>query len=257
MFGSRGRRVSVRRGTSPADNAPLSRTVEAVFRRWMRQSSKGNDGSSPAALFHRACCPTALRARRGRSAYCAARTEPAGATARRGTRCAPAQIHAELRLTEMLCAISPASDTRLAVPSLTIDALGDEPLILAWLQKSGVRLALERSGANGNLVLNDLMEVESGDVAAQVVADGAGWTVHVASVPPVRGRASSRRSQRSRPARLSSPAGRMDHIDDRCRHGSGHIGMRIVPGSSFGLSSSRKPPSALASVERVALSDRS
>jgi LysR family transcriptional regulator, nitrogen assimilation regulatory protein len=94
---------------------------------------------------------------------------------------APAQIHAELLLTEGLCAIGPASDARLAVPSLQIQALSEVPLILAGLQKSGVRLAVERSAANANLVLNDVMEVESADVAAQLVADGAGWTVHVAS----------------------------------------------------------------------------
>jgi LysR family nitrogen assimilation transcriptional regulator len=94
---------------------------------------------------------------------------------------APAQIHAELVLTEMLCGIGPASDARLAGPSLHIEALGDVPLILAGLQKSGVRLALERSAANANLVLNDVIEVESADVAAQLVSDGLGWTVHVAS----------------------------------------------------------------------------
>lgn len=94
---------------------------------------------------------------------------------------APAQIHAELVLTEMLCGIGPASDARLAGPLLHIEALGDVPLILAGLQKSGVRLALERSAANANLVLNDVIEVESADVAAQLVSDGLGWTVHVAS----------------------------------------------------------------------------
>lgn len=94
---------------------------------------------------------------------------------------APAQTQAELMLTEVLCAIGPASDARLAGPSLRIEALGDVPLILAGLQKSGVRLAVERGAANANLVLNDVMEVESADVAAQLVSDGAGWTVHVAS----------------------------------------------------------------------------
>lgn len=94
---------------------------------------------------------------------------------------APTQIHPELLLTEKLCAIGPASDARLDVPSLDIRALADIPLILAGLQKSGVRLALERSAARVNMTLHDVMEVESADVAAQLVADGTGWTVHVAS----------------------------------------------------------------------------
>jgi LysR family nitrogen assimilation transcriptional regulator len=94
---------------------------------------------------------------------------------------APAQICTESLLTERLCAIGPADDERLAVSSLTIEGLGDVPLILAGLQKSGVRLALERAAANANLVLRDVMQVESADVAAQLVEDGAGWTVHVAS----------------------------------------------------------------------------
>lgn len=94
---------------------------------------------------------------------------------------APAQIHAEPLLVEKLCAIGPGNDSRLAVPSIRIEALGEVPLILAGLHKSGVRLAVERGAAKANLALNDVMEVESADVAAQLVAEGAGWTVHVAS----------------------------------------------------------------------------
>jgi LysR family transcriptional regulator, nitrogen assimilation regulatory protein len=94
---------------------------------------------------------------------------------------APSQIHAEPLLTEELCAIGPKHDPRLAVTSLDIQALAEVPLILAGLHKSGVRLALERSAANANLSLHDVIEVESADVAAQLVADGSGWTVHVAS----------------------------------------------------------------------------
>lgn len=94
---------------------------------------------------------------------------------------APAQIHAEPLLTEKICAIGPADDPRLAASALDIQALGEVPLILAGLQKSGVRLALERGAARANMTLYDVMEVESADVAAQLVTDGTGWTVHVAS----------------------------------------------------------------------------
>lgn len=94
---------------------------------------------------------------------------------------APAQICAEPLLSEKLCAIGPATDARLAVSSLDIQALGEVPMILAGLQKSGVRLALERSAARANISLHEVMEVESADVAAQLVSEGAGWTVHVAS----------------------------------------------------------------------------
>jgi LysR family nitrogen assimilation transcriptional regulator len=90
-------------------------------------------------------------------------------------------IHAEPLMSEKICAIGPADDLRLDVAELDVQDLKDVPLILTGLQKSGVRLALERAAARANVVLDDTMEVESATVAAQLVCEGIGWTVHFAS----------------------------------------------------------------------------
>jgi LysR family nitrogen assimilation transcriptional regulator len=90
-------------------------------------------------------------------------------------------IHAEPLLTEQVCAIGPADDARLRARSLTVRQLDGVPMILTGLQNSGVRLALERATAKEDIHLDVVMEVESATVAAQLVKDGAGWTIHFAS----------------------------------------------------------------------------
>jgi LysR family nitrogen assimilation transcriptional regulator len=90
-------------------------------------------------------------------------------------------IHTEPLLTERVCAIGPASDARLRASSLTVRQLAGVPMILTGLQNSGVRLALERATAKEDIHLDGIMEVESATVAAQLVKDGVGWTIHFAS----------------------------------------------------------------------------
>ncbi len=65
--------------------------------------------------------------------------------------------------------------------SIDVKDLAGVPLILTGLQNSGVRLALERATARANVVLDEVMEVESTAVATQLVAEGVGWTIHFAS----------------------------------------------------------------------------
>ena len=90
-------------------------------------------------------------------------------------------IHTEPLLTEQICVIGPADDVRLCVNSLTVRQLDRVPLILTGLQNFGIRLALERATAQEDIRLNGVMEVESATVAAQLVKDGVGWTIHFAS----------------------------------------------------------------------------
>ncbi|WP_116139264.1 LysR family transcriptional regulator [Trinickia diaoshuihuensis] len=90
-------------------------------------------------------------------------------------------IHTEPLLAERICAIARADDARLPAGSVSVSELQSVPLILAGLEKSGVRLALERATAAVDVQLNGVVEVESATVAAQLVRDGLGWTVHFAS----------------------------------------------------------------------------
>ena len=90
-------------------------------------------------------------------------------------------IHTEPFLTERVCAIGPADDARLRARLLTLRQLEGVPMILTGLQNSGVRLALERATAKEGIHLDGVMEVESATVAAQLVKDGVGWTIHFAS----------------------------------------------------------------------------
>ncbi|CAG9243866.1 LysR family transcriptional regulator [Paraburkholderia caribensis] len=93
-------------------------------------------------------------------------------------------IHAELLLTERLCVIGLASDSRLPRDSISVSELRGMPLILTSLQSSGIRLALERATSKVDVELNVVVEVESVGVATQLIEDGVGWTVHFAA--PIR-----------------------------------------------------------------------
>ncbi|MGE8158946.1 LysR family transcriptional regulator [Paraburkholderia sp. NPDC080076] len=90
-------------------------------------------------------------------------------------------IHTDRLLSEHICVIGVSGDPRLQVASVDVEDLAGVPMILTGLQNSGVRLALERATARANVVLDEVMEVESAAVAAQLVAEGVGWTIHFAS----------------------------------------------------------------------------
>lgn len=90
-------------------------------------------------------------------------------------------IQAELLLTERLCVIARADDPHLPEGSVTVPQLQGVPLVAAGLQHSGVRLALERAMAAANVELTSVIEVGSATLAAELVQEGFGWTVHFAS----------------------------------------------------------------------------
>lgn len=68
-------------------------------------------------------------------------------------------------LSEKICAIGPSGDPRLERSPMSIRQLADIPLILTGISKSGIRLELESAAARANIVLNQVIEVESLEVA--------------------------------------------------------------------------------------------
>ncbi|MDR7093175.1 LysR family transcriptional regulator [Hydrogenophaga laconesensis] len=84
-------------------------------------------------------------------------------------------------LTEKICAIGPRDDARLRREQIGIRDLRGIPLILTGVSKSGIRRELEDAAHRANVALDQVVEVESLDVARRLVAGGVGWTVHFAS----------------------------------------------------------------------------
>ncbi len=84
-------------------------------------------------------------------------------------------------LSEKICAIGPFGDPRLQRGTLGIRQLDGIPLILTGVSKSGIRLELEAAAARANIVLDEVIEVESLEVARRLVIEGIGWTVHFAA----------------------------------------------------------------------------
>jgi LysR family nitrogen assimilation transcriptional regulator len=84
-------------------------------------------------------------------------------------------------LNEKICAVGCGNDPTLPARSITIHELQGRPLILAGVPAAGVRLALDRAADLAGVVLNVAVEVETATVAAQLVRDGVGWTIHYAA----------------------------------------------------------------------------
>lgn len=93
----------------------------------------------------------------------------------------PINVKAVPLLTEKICAIGPSGDARLRREQIGIRELRGVPLILTGVPKSGIRLELETAARRANVPLNQVIEVESLEVARRLVAGGLGWTVHFAS----------------------------------------------------------------------------
>jgi len=93
----------------------------------------------------------------------------------------PINVQAVPLLTEKICAIGPPGDARLQRGPIGIRELRGVPLILTGVSKSGIRLELETAARRANVALNQVIEVESLEVARRLVAGGVGWTVHFAS----------------------------------------------------------------------------
>lgn len=84
-------------------------------------------------------------------------------------------------LTEKICAIGPRGDRRLQREQIGIRDLRGVPLILTGVSKSGIRQELESSARRADVALEQVIEVESLEVARRLVAGGVGWTVHFAA----------------------------------------------------------------------------
>ena len=91
-------------------------------------------------------------------------------------------LEAEPILEEDICIIGAGSDPALVRQAVApISMLQGHPLILTGLPKSGIRLELELAAARAGLKLDVILEVESMTAAKGLVADGVGWTVHLAA----------------------------------------------------------------------------
>jgi LysR family nitrogen assimilation transcriptional regulator len=90
-------------------------------------------------------------------------------------------IHLTPLLNEKICAVARFDDTRLPFESITIEAFRGIPLVLTGVLTAGVRLAFDRAADLARVPLDVVVEVETAAVAAQLVKDGVGWTVHYAA----------------------------------------------------------------------------
>jgi LysR family nitrogen assimilation transcriptional regulator len=90
-------------------------------------------------------------------------------------------IHLTPLLNDKICAVARCDDSSLPPASISVAALQGVPLILTGVQSAGVRLALDRAADLARVKLNVVVEVETAAVAARLVQDGVGWTVHYAA----------------------------------------------------------------------------
>lgn len=84
-------------------------------------------------------------------------------------------------LSEKICLIGRSDDQRLQTTRLTLRRLAGVPLVMTGLAKSGVRLELEAAAARSSVELNQVVEVETVEVAKRLVLEGVGLTVHFAA----------------------------------------------------------------------------
>ena len=84
-------------------------------------------------------------------------------------------------LREQICLIGKPDDRRVREAKVRISDLAGVPLIMTGLVKSGVRLELEAAAVRAKVELNDVVEVETAEVARRLVLDGVGLTAHFAA----------------------------------------------------------------------------
>jgi LysR family nitrogen assimilation transcriptional regulator len=84
-------------------------------------------------------------------------------------------------LKEQICLIGLPDDFRVQKPRIKIRDLAGIPLVMTGLVKSGVRLKLEAAAARAKVILNNVAEVETAEVARRLVLDGVGLTAHFAA----------------------------------------------------------------------------
>jgi LysR family nitrogen assimilation transcriptional regulator len=84
-------------------------------------------------------------------------------------------------LKEQICLIGLPDDIRVQKTRIKIRDLAGIPLVMTGLVKSGVRLKLEAAAAHAKVILNNVAEVETAEVARRLVLDGVGLTAHFAA----------------------------------------------------------------------------
>ena len=84
-------------------------------------------------------------------------------------------------LLEDLCLIGRRDDKRLKARRIAIAQLEGLPLVMTGLAKSGVRLELEAGAAHAGVNLNQVVEVNTMEVAKRLIAERVGLTVHFAA----------------------------------------------------------------------------
>ncbi|MGE0801547.1 MAG: LysR family transcriptional regulator [Lautropia sp.] len=83
-------------------------------------------------------------------------------------------------LSESICLIGRPGELP-AAKRIRMRQLAGIPLVLTGIPGSGVRLELEAAAASAGVRLNAVAEVETVNIAKQLVADGIGMTVHFAA----------------------------------------------------------------------------
>lgn len=85
-------------------------------------------------------------------------------------------------LKERICLIGRPDDPRVRRSRIRIRDLAGVPMVMTGLVKSGVRLELEAAAARAKIELNQIVEVETAEVARRLVLEGVGLTAHFAAV---------------------------------------------------------------------------
>lgn len=84
-------------------------------------------------------------------------------------------------LNEQMCLIGRPGDGRVKSSRVKLRRLAGVPLVMTGLPNFGVRLELEAAAARAEVALNQVVEVETVEVAKRLVMEGLGLTVHFAA----------------------------------------------------------------------------
>jgi LysR family nitrogen assimilation transcriptional regulator len=87
-------------------------------------------------------------------------------------------------VTERICLIGLPGATRAAGSRVSMRSLAHQPLIMTGMPKSGVRLEVEIAAARAGVILHQVVEVATLEVAKRLVYEGLGSTIHFAA--PIR-----------------------------------------------------------------------
>jgi LysR family nitrogen assimilation transcriptional regulator len=82
---------------------------------------------------------------------------------------------------EQICLIGRPDDPRLQKNRVRMRDLAGVPFVMTGRIKSGVRLELEAAAARAKIELDQVVEVETAEVARRLVLDGIGLTAHFAA----------------------------------------------------------------------------